>query len=93
MCVCDQTGLSSLVLRKKRPLIAAFTQVDKASTGYISKDRWCQVMDSVSYRVLRLTTLVVSCVLCADLCSFLPQVYVLILQYCFVFAPRTWVWK
>lgn len=43
-----QTGLSSLVLRKKRPLIAAFTQVDKSGTGFITKDRWCKVMENVS---------------------------------------------
>lgn len=35
------------MLRKKRPLIAAFTQVDKEGTGYITKDRWCKVMENV----------------------------------------------
>lgn len=44
----NQSGLSSLVLRKKRPLIAAFTQVDKEGTGYITKDRWCKVMENVT---------------------------------------------
>lgn len=44
----NQTGLSSLVLRKKRPLMAAFAQVDKDRTGYISKDKWCKVMDNVT---------------------------------------------
>lgn len=69
--MCGQTGLSSLVLRKKRPLIAAFTQVDKTGTGYISKERWCQVMDSVSYRTPRPATGVVVCVcVCAGVCFF-----------------------
>lgn len=43
-----QTGLSSLVLRKKRPLIAAFSQVDKEGSGFIAKERWCKVMENVS---------------------------------------------
>lgn len=43
-----QQGLSSLVLRKKKALIAAFTQVDKDETGYVTKSRWCQVMENVS---------------------------------------------
>lgn len=36
------------MLRKKRPLIAAFTQVDKEGSGYVPKDRWCKVMENVS---------------------------------------------
>ncbi|CAM9342406.1 unnamed protein product, partial [Hapterophycus canaliculatus] len=44
----NQSGLSSLVLRKKRALIAAFTQVDKEGKGYVTKDKWCQVMDNVT---------------------------------------------
>lgn len=43
-----QTGLSSLVLRKKRPLIEAFTQLDKEGSGYVTKDLWCKVMENVS---------------------------------------------
>ena len=45
---CVQSGLSSLVLRKKRALTAAFTQVDKEGDGYVTKDKWCKVMDNVS---------------------------------------------
>ncbi|CAM9845367.1 unnamed protein product [Ectocarpus fasciculatus] len=44
----NQSGLSSLVLRKKRALTAAFTQVDKEGKGFVTKDKWCQVMDNVS---------------------------------------------
>lgn len=36
------------MLRKKRALTAAFTQVDKEGNGYVTKDKWCKVMDNVS---------------------------------------------
>ncbi|CAB1103637.1 unnamed protein product [Ectocarpus sp. CCAP 1310/34] len=44
----NQSGLSSLVLRKKRALTAAFTQVDKQGDGFVTKDKWCQVMSNVT---------------------------------------------
>eukprot|EP00903_Cladosiphon_okamuranus_P008563 g8217.t1 len=44
----NQSGLSSLVLRKKRALTAAFTQVDKEGNGYVTNDKWCKVMDNVT---------------------------------------------
>lgn len=47
-CPSLQSGLSSLVLRKKRALTSAFTQVDKEGNGYVTKDKWCKVMDNVS---------------------------------------------
>lgn len=48
ICCFPQSGLSSLVLRKKRALTTAFTQVDKEGNGYVTKDKWCKVMDNVS---------------------------------------------
>lgn len=56
-----QSGLSSLVLRKKRALIAAFTQVDKEGKGYVTKDKWCQVMDNVSTRRVPYVLFVLRC--------------------------------
>ena len=46
------------MLRKKRALTTAFTQVDKDGSGYVTKDKWCKVMDNVSVsRFVRLRAL------------------------------------
>ncbi|CAN0117700.1 unnamed protein product, partial [Discosporangium mesarthrocarpum] len=54
----NQNGLSALVLRKKRALITAFSQVDKAGTGYVTKDRWCKVMQNVTGLQIMWTALI-----------------------------------